>query len=87
MGAESAETPSEGRRLDRRGFLGAAAGVAAAGAVASPIAWAAKSQAGAESCEEVAAAIPKARRGAIHFTTPAQAWNSAISPSGPAACW
>ena len=41
----SAESPTEGRRLDRRGFLGAAAGVAVAGAAASPIAWAARSKA------------------------------------------
>ena len=80
MGAESAETPSEGRRLDRRGFLGAAAGVAAAGAVASPIAWAAKSQAGAESCDEVAAVDPEgaARSDSLHHAGPGVEQHSCI---------
>jgi hypothetical protein len=70
----SAENASEGRRLDRRGFLGAAAGVAVVGAAASPIAWAKKLE--GPDCAEVAARIPKARRGAIHYTLPAQAWNN-----------
>ena len=58
-------TPLRARRLDRRGFLGAAAGVAVVGAAASPIAWAKKME--GPSCDEVAARIPKARRGAIHL--------------------
>ena len=41
----SEENASEGRRLDRRGFLGAAAGVAVVGAAATPIAWAKKMEA------------------------------------------
>jgi len=71
---------SGGRRLDRRGFLGAAAGVAAAGASAT--AWgplSARSRKAAkldDTCTEVAAAIPKARRGAIHFSFNASAWNT-----------
>src|ERR1044072_2983969 len=72
---------SGGRRLDRRGFLGAAAGVAAAGASAT--AWgplsarsARKAARQSSTCAEVPAAIPKARRGAIHFSFPASAWNT-----------
>jgi uncharacterized protein YjbI with pentapeptide repeats len=74
----SADTPSEheGRTLDRRGFLGAAAGVVAtAGAVSSPFAFGAMSKSSA-TCAETTAAIPKARRGAIHFSFPATVWNS-----------
>jgi hypothetical protein len=74
----SGENASEGRRLDRRGFLGAAAGVAVAGAAASPIAWATRQNEppDPDSCSEVISRIPKARRGAIHFTLPAAAWNN-----------
>src|SRR4051795_1058790 len=71
------EETQGGRRLDRRGFLGAAAGVAAAGASAT--AWgplSSKSAAKASACAEVPASIPKARRGMIHYTLPAQAWNT-----------
>ena len=65
-----------GRSLDRRGFLGAAAGVVGAATVAtSPFAWAAASKSSAD-CAETTAAIPKARRGAIHFSFPATVWNS-----------
>jgi hypothetical protein len=74
----SEDTPSvnEGRWIDRRGFLGAAAGVVATGAaVTSPFAFGSRSKAAA-SCGETTAVIPKARRGAIHYTTPAQAWNN-----------
>src|SRR4051794_17727290 len=67
----------DARTLDRRGFLGAAAGAIGVAAVAtSPLAWAKASAAGVAPCTETAAIIPKARRGAMHFTTPAQAWNT-----------
>src|SRR3954449_12858859 len=76
-GGEMSEETREARRLDRRGFLGAAAGVAAAGAAASPMAWASKSKSQATDCAEVPLqGLTKARRGAIHYTTPAQAWNT-----------
>ena len=65
------------RRLDRRGFLGAAAGVAAAGATATAMGpWASKGTATGPECAEHAAEIPKIRRGAIHYTLPAAAWNT-----------
>src|SRR3954447_5554008 len=70
------EETREARRLDRRGFLGAAAGVAAAGAAASPRAWAGKTAAKDSSCAEVPGSVPKARRGAIHFSFGAAAWNT-----------
>jgi hypothetical protein len=65
------------KRLDRRGFLGAAAGVAAAGAGAAAIGpWASRGTAAGPSCPEHAAEVPKIRRGSIFFTLPAQAWNT-----------
>jgi hypothetical protein len=71
------EDTQDSRRLDRRGFLGAAAGVAAAGAGATGFGvFARKSSAAAADCAEVPAVIPKARRGAIHYTTPSQAWST-----------
>src|SRR3954454_20126325 len=76
-GGRMSEETREARRLDRRGFLGAAAGGAAAGAAASPIGWAGKAKASAADCAEVPLqGLTKARRGAIHYTTPAQAWNT-----------
>ena len=64
------EETQGGRRLDRRGFLGAAAGVAAAGASAT--AWgAAELQIRGEQVERRVrrddGVDPKARRGVIHF--------------------
>src|SRR3954452_4788119 len=71
------EETREARRLDRRGFLGAAAGGDARGAAAWPMAWGGKSKASATDCAEVPLqGLTKARRGAIHYTTPAQAWNT-----------
>src|SRR3954471_13496327 len=75
-GGRMSEETREARRLDRRGFLGAAAGVAAAGAAAPPRAWAGKSKSAADSCAEVPGTVPKARRGAIHFSFNAAAWNT-----------
>src|SRR3954447_18630612 len=76
-GERRSEETREARRLDRRGFLGAAAGVAAAGAAASPMAWAGRAGKAATDCAEVPLhGLTKARRGTIHFTTPAQAWNT-----------
>src|SRR3954447_7109857 len=75
-GGRMSEETREARRLDRRGFLRAAAGVAAAGAAASPMAWAGKSAARDTSGAEFPAAVPKARRGAIHFSFNAAAWNT-----------
>jgi hypothetical protein len=49
--------------------------VGAAAAVSSPFAWAATTRSSAD-CAETAASIPKARRGAIHYSFPASVWNS-----------
>ena len=74
----SEETPSGNgdRTLDRRGFLGAAAGVVAtAGAVSAPFTFGAMSASSA-TCTETTSSIPKARRGAIHYSFNASAWNT-----------
>lgn|GEM_PF-5912004 len=68
-------------RLDRRGFLTAAAGAAATGAAVAglgPLAGKSAGQAAGDEhgCEEHAAELPKFRRGAIMYTMPAVAWNS-----------
>ena len=72
----SAEGTQEERRLDgvasRRGRRSDRRSRAAT----SPRAWAAAGAQGAKGCAEVAAAIPKARRGAIHFSFDASAWNT-----------
>src|SRR5262249_53697856 len=72
----SQDSKPDDRSLDRRGFLGAAAGVVGAATVAtSPFAWAAATRSSAD-CAETTASIPKARRGAIHFSFNAAAWNT-----------
>jgi hypothetical protein len=74
----SEETPlGNGERpLDRRGFLGAAAGVVAAtGAVGAPFMFGAASAESA-TCAETNVGIPKARRGSIFFSFNASAWNT-----------
>jgi hypothetical protein len=71
------EDKQDSRRLDRRGFLGAAAGVAVAGAGSTAFgSFGQKAKRAADVCAEVPAEIPKARRGAIHYTTPSQAWST-----------
>ena len=72
----SEETP-EARRLDRRGFLGAAAGVAAAGA--SGVAVAFGGQVGVARADVRGGRVQRSRRrGAARSTTrsPAAAWNT-----------
>jgi uncharacterized protein YjbI with pentapeptide repeats len=74
----SEETPlgNGERTLDRRGFLGAAAGVVAAtGAVGAPFMFGAASAESA-TCAETNVGIPKARRGSIFFSFNASAWNT-----------
>ncbi len=71
----------DGRRLDRRGFLAAAAGAAATGAAAATLGpWANKSSGAAakssDVCVEHPGELPKLRRGSIMYTMPAAAWNT-----------
>jgi hypothetical protein len=71
---------SEGR-VDRRGFLAAAAGAAATGAAAATLGpWTGKApgKTGDDDglCLEHDAELPKIRRGSIMYTLPAVAWNN-----------
>ena len=69
------------RRVDRRGFLAAAAGAAATGATAAALGpWSGKSSGKTgkddDLCLEHSAELPKIRRGSIMYTLPAVAWNT-----------
>jgi hypothetical protein len=70
---------SEGR-LDRRGFLAAAAGAAATGVAAGALGpWSGKARGKGDDgdlCVEHPTELPKIRRGSIMYTMPAQAWNN-----------
>ena len=71
---------SEGR-LDRRGFLAAAAGAAATGVAAGALGpWSGKAHgkgdADTDLCVEHPSELPKLRRGAQTYTMPAAAWNT-----------
>ena len=68
-------------RLDRRGFLAAAAGAAATGATAAALGpWSGKAPGktndAADVCTEHDMELPKIRRGAIMYTLPAAAWST-----------
>jgi len=68
-------------RLDRRGFLAAAAGAAATGVAAGALGpWSGKApgKTGDDGnlCLEHPAELPKIRRGSIMYTLPAVAWNT-----------
>src|SRR3954447_14223158 len=70
---------SEGR-LDRRGFLAAAAGAAATGVAAGALGpWSGKARGKGvdeDLCVEHPQELPKLRRGSIMYTMPAAAWNT-----------
>jgi hypothetical protein len=68
-------------RLDRRGFLAAAAGAAATGVAAGALGpWSGKAPGktgdDGDLCLEHPAELPKIRRGSIMYTLPAVAWNT-----------
>src|SRR4051794_26933847 len=68
-------------RLDRRGFLAAAAGAAATGVAAGALGpWSGKAPGKTgddrDLCVEHAQELPKIRRGSIMYTLPAVAWNT-----------